>query len=69
MTKIIGILLIVVGLVVVVGGGFGYTKREKILDVGPIEATRTSEKHFPVSPAIGIATLIAGVVLVAVRKH
>jgi uncharacterized membrane protein YidH (DUF202 family) len=69
MSRVIGILLIAVGLVAAIGGGFWYKKREKILDVGPIEATRTSERYFPISPAIGVATIIAGVVLVAVRKR
>ena len=68
MAKLIGILLIAVGLVAAIGGGFWYKKREKILDIGPIEATRTTERYFPISPAIGVATMIAGVVLVAVRK-
>ena len=69
MAKIIGILLIAVGLVAAIGGGFWYKKREKIIDIGPIEATRTSERYFPISPAVGVATMIAGVVLVAVRKR
>jgi uncharacterized membrane protein YidH (DUF202 family) len=69
MAKVIGVLLIAVGLVVAIGGGFWYKKREKIIDLGPIEATRTSERYFPVSPVIGVATMIAGVALVAVRKR
>ena len=38
-TAIIGILLIVGGLVVLLMGGFSFTRDEKVLDVGPFEAT------------------------------
>ncbi len=69
MARIAGFVLIVVGLLVAVWGGFTYTKREKIVDIGPIEATRTTEKHIPVSPAIGVVTLVAGVVLVTSGKR
>ena len=69
MAKIVGIVLILVGLVAAIGGGFWYKKREKIVDIGPIEATRTSERYFPVSPVVGVVTMIAGVALVAVGKR
>ena len=69
MARIIGILLIVVGLAAAVAGGFWYKKREKIVDIGPIEATRTTERYFPISPLVGVATVVAGVVLVAVSKR
>ena len=36
---IIGIILIVLGVVGFALGGFSFTQREKVLDVGPIEAT------------------------------
>jgi len=69
MARIAGFGLIVVGLMVAIWGGFTYTKREKIVDIGPIEATRTTEKHIPISPVIGVVTLVAGVVLVASGKR
>ena len=37
--KLIGILLIVFGVVALAVGGFSYTEREKVLDIGPLEAT------------------------------
>jgi hypothetical protein len=38
--KTLGIILIVLGLVGLAWGGFTYTTREKVVDIGPIEATR-----------------------------
>jgi hypothetical protein len=39
---IIGIILIVIGILALVYGGITYTKREKVLDLGPIQATAAS---------------------------
>ena len=61
--KLIGILLIVFGVVALAVGGFSYTKREKVLDIGPITATAERHKTIPLSPIVGIASLAGGVIL------
>ena len=63
--KLIGIILIVFGVVALAVGGINYTKREKVLDIGPITAVTEKHESIPISPIAGIASLIAGVVLVA----
>lgn len=68
MAKAIGIMLIVAGLVGLLYGGFSYTKRDKIIDLGPIEATKTETKTVPLPPIVGALALIGGVVLL-VRKE
>jgi len=40
---IVGIILIIIGIVSLVYGGFTYTKREKVLEFGPIQATAEKE--------------------------
>jgi hypothetical protein len=69
--KLIGVLLIVFGIVALVLGGITYTKRDKVLDIGPIKATAEHEKTIPLSPIVGIASLAGGVVLLIVgtRTH
>jgi uncharacterized membrane protein HdeD (DUF308 family) len=62
--KLIGILLIVFGIVALVLGGITYTKREKVLDIGPIKATAEHEKTLPLSPIVGIAALAGGIAMV-----
>ena len=62
--KLIGSLLIVFGLVALLVGGFSYTKREKVLDIGPIEASTETKKTIPISPIVGLAAIGTGVVLV-----
>jgi hypothetical protein len=62
--KLIGILLIVFGVVALALGGIQYTTREKVLDIGPLEATAEKHKTIPLSPIVGIASLAGGVALV-----
>jgi uncharacterized membrane protein YidH (DUF202 family) len=62
---IVGIILIVIGVVGFALGGFSFTRKEKVLDVGPIEATADDRKSVPIPPVLAGIALVAGVVLVA----
>lgn len=64
--KIIGVILIVFGIVALAVGGINYTRREKVLEIGPITATADKHETIPLPPLVGIASLVAGVALVAV---
>jgi hypothetical protein len=64
MAKAIGAMLIVLGLVALLYGGLSYTKRDKILDIGPIQATKTETKTLPLPPIIGAIALIGGIFLI-----
>jgi drug/metabolite transporter (DMT)-like permease len=63
--KVIGILLIVFGLVGLLVGGIGYTKREKVLDIGPLQASTEKHKEIPISPIAGVVAIAAGAILLA----
>jgi len=67
MNKTIGVILIVLGLVGLAYGGFSYTTREKVVDIGPIHASRDETHSLPLPPIAGALLLIGGVVLVARR--
>jgi uncharacterized membrane protein YidH (DUF202 family) len=62
--KLIGVLLIVLGVVALAIGGFSYTTRDTVLDIGPIHATAERQHNLPIAPIGGIAMLVCGVVLV-----
>lgn len=64
--KLIGILLIVVGIAALAMGGFSYTKREKAIDLGPLEVTTEQHKTIPLSPIVGLAAVAGGIALVVV---
>ena len=63
---IAGIGLILLGIVALSYNRITYTTKEKILDIGPIEATAEKEKSIPLPPLLGGLVLVAGVGLVAV---
>jgi hypothetical protein len=50
MNKTLGIILIALGVFGLAWGGFTYTTREKVLDLGPIHATRDETHHVPLPP-------------------
>lgn len=62
--KLIGVILIVFGIVALVAGGITYTKREKVVDLGPIQASTEKHETIPLSPLVGVAALVGGIVLV-----
>jgi hypothetical protein len=62
--KIVGIVLIAIGLIALAYGGISYTKREKVLDIGPIEATAERRKTIPLPPVLGAVALAGGIVLI-----
>jgi hypothetical protein len=66
--KIPGMILIVLGLFGLAWGGFTYTTREKVVDVGPIHATRDETHHVPLPPVAGALALVGGLVLVLAGK-
>jgi hypothetical protein len=61
--KIVGTLLIVFGIVALVMGGITYTDRDTVVDLGPIEATTEERETIPLSPIIGIASIVGGIAL------
>jgi hypothetical protein len=62
-TRIVGMILIVVGLVGLLFGGIGWTREKTVVDLGPIQAKTTEHKSIPIPPVAGGLVLAAGVVL------
>lgn len=61
--KLIGIVLIVLGIVGLAYGGITWTTRDKVVDVGPIQVTRDKTQSLPLPPIAGGVCLVAGVIL------
>jgi hypothetical protein len=66
--KAIAAVLIVVGIGIVIWGSFGFTTREKVVDVGPLHATRDKEHNVPYGPVAGAVLALGGVVLLVKSK-
>jgi uncharacterized membrane protein YidH (DUF202 family) len=66
---IIGIILIIIGIIALAYGGFSYTKREKVIDAGPLQVSADREKTVPFPPILGGLCLAGGIVLVIVGSR
>jgi len=66
---LIGIVLVILGIVALAYQGFTYTKREKVVDIGPIHATKDTKETFPLPPIVGGLALVGGIVLIAVGSR
>ena len=61
---VVGVLLIAIGVLALAFQGITWTTEKKILDIGPIEATREKKHTIPLPPVLGALALAGGVALV-----
>jgi hypothetical protein len=61
--SIVGILLIVLGVIALTYQGITYTTKKKVLDIGPIQATKEEHKTIPLPPILGGIALVGGIAL------
>jgi uncharacterized membrane protein len=66
--SLLGFLLIILGVLGLAYQGIHYTTHKKILDVGPIQATKEEHNTIPLPPIVGGLALIGGIVLVAAGR-
>ena len=67
--RIVGLLLVVVGLVALLWGGVFWTDRDTLLDAGPVQITRDEREGFSVPPAVGILAVVAGIALLLIPER
>lgn len=63
---LIGIALVVLGIVAFAYQGITYTSREKVIDIGPLQASVDTRKTIPLSPILGGLVLVGGIALLVV---
>jgi len=68
-TALLGIALIVLGVIALAYQGITYTTREKVIDLGPLQATVEKQKTIPLPPVLGAVALAGGIVLVIVGRR
>jgi uncharacterized membrane protein len=61
-----GIVLVVLGALALAYQGFDYTRRDHVLDVGPMHVTAETQKRVPISPILGGLALVGGIALLVV---
>lgn len=67
--KAIGVVLIVLGIIGLAYGGISWTRRDKVVDAGPIQITTDKRETLPLPPLAGGLCLAAGVALVFAGKN
>jgi Na+-transporting methylmalonyl-CoA/oxaloacetate decarboxylase gamma subunit len=66
--KLVGFVLVVLGVLALVYGGISYNRERTVLDVGPFKATATEQKNIPVSPIVGGVALLGGIILLTLPR-
>ena len=67
--RVIGLVLVIVGLVSLLWGGISWTRERTVVDIGPIEARTEERETIPLPPILGGLALAAGAVLLFVRER
>jgi hypothetical protein len=67
--KALGIILMVLGVLALAYGGFTYTHEKKVVDLGPIQASRKETNTVPLPPILGVFAIIGGGVLLFTGKR
>ena len=62
--KILGIIIITIGIAMLILNGIDYTKKEKVLDVGSVEITKKERKTLTWPYYSGAIAIIAGILFV-----
>lgn len=66
--KVLGIVLIVLGVIALAYGGITYTHEKKVVDLGPIQASKKETSTVPLPPVLGVIAIIGGGVLLITGK-
>lgn len=69
MTRTVGLILCVVGVIGLVWGGITYTTREKVVDLGPIQISNEKTHNIPLPPIAGALALIGGIAILVTSKR
>ena len=67
--RLLGIVLIVLGVVGLVAGGISYTRRRETVSVGPVSVAVRKRQTLPIPPLLGALALVAGIGLLAAARR
>ncbi len=67
-TKVIGIVLIALGILALVYSGFSYVTTQKVVDIGPIQVNHDVDHTVQWPPFVSAILIVAGVVVLVTNK-
>jgi hypothetical protein len=67
--SVIAMVLLIIGIISLGYQGITYTTHKKVVDIGPIQATKQEHKTIPLPPIIGVIALVGGVIVLATDRR
>ena len=64
--RVIGLVLVIVGIVALAWGGVFWTDRDTVVDIGELEVTTEQREGVAVPPVLGIIAIVGGAILLLV---
>lgn len=68
MNRNLGIILIIIGAAMLIWTGISFTKKEKVVDIGPLQVSVDKKQTIGWPPYLGTILLVGGIVLVITGK-
>ncbi len=65
----LGLVLVLIGIISTGVSGINYTTQKKVVDIGPIQATKTEHHTIPFPPILGALALVGGVVVLVFDRR
>ncbi|MGE5681479.1 MAG: DUF3185 domain-containing protein [Bacillota bacterium] len=66
---VVGVILIILGILGFIFGGFSFTKKEKVVDLGPVEVQSEKKESVPITPIASGVAVVAGIVMVVMGSR
>jgi uncharacterized membrane protein HdeD (DUF308 family) len=66
---VLGVILIIIGVVALAYQGISYTKKDKVVDLGPLKVETEKKENIPLPPVLGVVAIVGGIVLIAVSAR
>ena len=66
---IFAVVLFAIGILALGYQGITYTTQKKVVDLGPIHATKEEHHTIPLPPVIGVISLIGGVAILVTGRR
>lgn len=66
---VIALILVIIGILALVYQGFSYTTQKKVVDIGPIQATKEEHHTVPLPPVLGAIALVGGILVLVTGRR
>jgi uncharacterized membrane protein len=68
MNRTIGLIILIIGIAMLIWSGFTYTKKDKVIDAGPIQVSADRQHRVSWPPYAGGILVIGGIILMVTAK-